>query len=58
MLDVFDFFFVGDKIVEYGLFDILVNNVGINCFMLFWDVIEVDYDVVLDLNLKLVFFVV
>lgn len=40
------------------VFVILVNNVGINWFKLMIEVDEVDYDVVLDLNLKSVFFVV
>src|SRR5918996_1224433 len=39
-----------------GPLDILVNNAGIEKHAPFWDVTEADYDRVLDVNLKGVFF--
>jgi glucose 1-dehydrogenase len=39
-----------------GGLDVLVNNAGIEKHALFWDVTEQDYDAVLDVNLKGVFF--
>jgi glucose 1-dehydrogenase len=39
-----------------GRLDILVNNAGVESHAPFWDVTEADYDKVLDVNLKGVFF--
>lgn len=45
------------KAVEhFGRLDILVNNAGIEVNAPFWEVTEEDYDKVVDLNLKAVFF--
>jgi glucose 1-dehydrogenase len=41
---------------QLGRCDILVNNAGIEKEAAFWDVTEVDYDAVLDVNLKGAFF--
>lgn len=50
-----------DRLVEktierFGKIDILVNNAGLEIHADFWDVTESDYDLVLDVNLKAVFF--
>ncbi|WP_392530909.1 glucose 1-dehydrogenase [Nostoc sp. C117] len=43
-------------IEHFGKLDILVNNAGIEKNASFWDVTEADYDAVLNVNLKGVFF--
>ncbi|BAZ47637.1 short-chain dehydrogenase/reductase SDR [Nostoc sp. NIES-4103] len=43
-------------IQHFGKLDILVNNAGIEKNASFWDVTEADYDAVLNVNLKGVFF--
>lgn len=40
----------------FGLVDILVNNVGINCDVMLYKLMEVDWDMVIDVNLKGIFF--
>lgn len=47
---------VADTIAHFGGVDILVNNAGVEKRAAFWDVTEEDYDTVLDVNLKGVFF--
>lgn len=47
---------VQQSIEHFGKLDILVNNAGIEKHAPFWEVIEADYDKVLDVNLKGVFF--
>ncbi|MBR8832773.1 MAG: glucose 1-dehydrogenase [Stigonema ocellatum SAG 48.90 = DSM 106950] len=47
---------VSDGIQHFGKLDILVNNAGLEKNASFWDVTEVDYDNVLNVNLKGVFF--
>ncbi|MBM0745165.1 glucose 1-dehydrogenase (plasmid) [Phormidium sp. CLA17] len=47
---------VADSIAHFGKLDILVNNAGIEKNADFWDVTEADYDAVLNVNLKGVFF--
>jgi glucose 1-dehydrogenase len=47
---------VVDSIARFGKLDILVNNAGIEKNADFWDVTEADYDAVLNVNLKGVFF--
>jgi NAD(P)-dependent dehydrogenase (short-subunit alcohol dehydrogenase family) len=56
-LDVSDMAAVGTFFADRPAFDILVNNAGTNRPMSMCDVGEADYDAVLDLNLKSVFFV-
>ncbi len=41
---------------RYGHLDILVNNAGIEKHAAFWDVTEADYEAVMNVNLKGVFF--
>ncbi len=46
-----------DQVVsEFGKLDILVNNAGIEKKAMCWDVTEEDYDAVVDVNLKGLFF--
>lgn len=47
---------VEQSINHFGKVDILVNNAGIEKYADFWDVTEKDYDLVLNVNLKAVFF--
>jgi glucose 1-dehydrogenase len=47
---------VADSIKHFGKLDILVNNAGIEKHAPFWEVTEADYDAVLNVNLKGVFF--
>ena len=47
---------VQETINHFGKVDILVNNAGLEIHADFWDVTEKDYDLVLDVNLKAVFF--
>ncbi|PSB01226.1 glucose 1-dehydrogenase [Merismopedia glauca] len=47
---------VADSIEHFGKVDILVNNAGIEKNAPFWEVTEADYDAVLNVNLKGVFF--
>lgn len=47
---------VTETISHFGKVDILVNNAGLEIYADFWDVTESDYDLVLDVNLKAVFF--
>jgi glucose 1-dehydrogenase len=47
---------IADSIDHFGKLDILVNNAGIEKHAPFWEVTEADYDAVLDVNLKGVFF--
>lgn len=56
-LDVADLSAVRAFFAEEPAFDILVNNAGTNRPRPVWEVEEVDYDAVLDLNVKAAFFV-
>ena len=47
---------VRDSVEQLGELDILVNNAGVEKRADFWDVTEVDYDFVINVNLKGVFF--
>ncbi len=49
--------FIMESIEKLGGLDILVNNAGIERRADFWDVTEADYDAVLNVNLKGVFFI-
>jgi glucose 1-dehydrogenase len=49
---------VTDSIDHFGKLDILVNNAGIEKNADFWDVTEADYDAVMDVNLKGIFFAI
>jgi glucose 1-dehydrogenase len=47
---------IADGVTHLGPLDILVNNAGVEKHADFWDVSEADYDFVMDVNLKGVFF--
>ncbi|MEH2172573.1 glucose 1-dehydrogenase [Nostoc sp.] len=47
---------IADSISHFGKLDILVNNAGIEKNANFWDVTEADYDAVMNVNLKGIFF--
>jgi glucose 1-dehydrogenase len=47
---------IADSVSAVGGLDVLVNNAGIERHAAFWDVTEADYDAVLNVNLKGVFF--
>ncbi len=47
---------IQQSIDHFGKLDILVNNAGIEKHAAFWDVTEAEYDKVMDVNLKGVFF--
>ena len=47
---------VADSVAALGGLDVLVNNAGIERHAAFWDVTEQDFDAVVDVNLKGVFF--
>jgi glucose 1-dehydrogenase len=48
--------FISGTVAQLGGLDILVNNAGVEKRADFWDVTEADYDFVLDVNLKGLFF--
>ena len=47
---------IRETIDQYGRLDVLVNNAGIERKAAFWDVTEADYDAVMAVNAKGVFF--
>ncbi len=47
---------ITESIEHFGKLDILVNNAGIEKHAPFWEVTEADYDAVMNVNLKGVFF--
>jgi glucose 1-dehydrogenase len=47
---------VNDAVTAFGQLDILVNNAGVEKNRDFWEVTEEEYDFVMDINLKGVFF--
>jgi len=49
--------FIAETVAQLGALDILVNNAGVERRANFWDVTEADYDGVLNVNLKGLFFV-
>jgi glucose 1-dehydrogenase len=49
--------FIADTVVQFGRIDVLVNNAGVERYADFWDATESDYDAVLNVNLKGVFFI-
>ncbi|MGB8458771.1 MAG: glucose 1-dehydrogenase [Candidatus Acidiferrum sp.] len=48
--------FIAQTVSQLGELDILVNNAGVENRAPFWEVTEADYDFVLDVNLKGLFF--
>ena len=49
--------FIADTVAALGRIDILVNNAGLERNADFWNVTEADYDAVLNVNLKGLFFI-
>ncbi len=49
---------VSETIAHFGKLDILVNNAGVEKNADFWDVTEADYDAVMNVNLKGIFFTI
>lgn len=49
--------FIADAAAQFGKLDILVNNAGLERNADFWDVTESDFDLVMNVNLKGLFFV-
>jgi glucose 1-dehydrogenase len=47
---------ITDAVAAFGHLDILVNNAGVEKKASFWDVTEEDYDLIMNTNLKGVFF--
>src|SRR5215813_3560831 len=47
----------GDTVAQFGRIDILVNNAGLERRADFWDASEADFDAVLNVNLKGLFFI-
>jgi len=47
---------IAESVAHFGKLDILVNNAGIEKHAPFWEVTEADYDAVLNVNIKGVFF--
>jgi len=48
--------FMAESVRQFGKIDILVNNAGLERRADFWDITEADYDAVLNVNLKGLFF--
>ncbi len=48
--------FISETVSQLGELDILINNAGVEKRAPFWEVTEADYDFVLDVNLKGLFF--
>ena len=49
--------FIADTATQFGKIDVLVNNAGLERRADFWDVTEADFDAVLNVNLKGLFFI-
>src|SRR6202047_1041722 len=49
--------FIADTVAQFGKIDILINNAGLERHADFWDATEEDYDAVLNVNLKGLFFI-
>jgi glucose 1-dehydrogenase len=49
--------FISETVAQLGQLDIFVNNAGVEKRANFWEVTEADYDFVLDVNLKGLFFI-
>jgi glucose 1-dehydrogenase len=49
--------FIADTVARFGRIDVLVNNAGLERNADFWNVTEADYDAVLNVNLKGLFFI-
>src|SRR5258707_7510307 len=49
--------FIADTAAQFGKIDVLVNNAGLERRADFWDTTEADFDAVLNVNLKGLFFI-
>ena len=49
--------FIADTVVQFGKIDVLVNNAGLERHADFWDASEADFDAVMNVNLKGLFFI-
>jgi glucose 1-dehydrogenase len=49
--------FIADAAAQFGSLDVLVNNAGLERRADFWDATEADFDAVLNVNLKGLFFI-
>jgi len=49
--------FIADTAAQFGKIDVLVNNAGLERRADFWDATEADFDAVLNVNLKGLFFI-
>jgi len=49
--------FIADTATQFGKIDVLVNNAGLERRADFWDATEADFDAVLNVNLKGLFFI-
>jgi glucose 1-dehydrogenase len=49
--------FIADTAAQFGKIDVLVNNAGLERRADFWDVTEADFDTVINVNLKGLFFI-
>jgi glucose 1-dehydrogenase len=49
--------FIADTAAQFGKIDMLVNNAGLERRADFWDATEADYDAVMNVNLKGLFFI-
>src|SRR5258706_11444350 len=49
--------FIADTVAQFGKIDVLVNNAGLERRADFWDATEADFDAVLNVNLKGLFFI-
>ena len=49
--------FIADTVSQFGRIDVLINNAGLERNADFWNVTEADYDAVLNVNLKGLFFI-
>jgi glucose 1-dehydrogenase len=49
--------FIADTVAQFGKIDILVNNAGLERRADFWDATEADFDAVINVNLKGLFFI-
>jgi glucose 1-dehydrogenase len=49
--------FIADTAAKFGKIDVLINNAGVEKHANFWETTEADYDTVMNVNLKGLFFI-
>lgn len=57
-VDVLDVVVIIVVVMDVGFFDIFVNFVGFVCYSVVLEIMEEDFDVVVDLNFKGVYFLI